>query len=92
MNTPNFSGKTVSVSISEDSCNHDLVNPVFETQGGRIFITGRIAKNSTDSGWSDGKVGAIAWDNVTEYVIFDSDEEYQAAIKKSEEFQGETDT
>jgi len=84
MNEPNFSDKILSISTSGDSYNHDLISPKFEEVAGRIFITGRIPRESTQSGWNENKIGAVAWDIVTEYVIFDTYEEYKASTEKSE--------
>ena len=69
---PDFSGKCISISVVNESHNHDLNDPHFEYQGGRLFIVGLIPETSTDSGWSDNQVGAVAWEQVLNYVLFDN--------------------
>ncbi len=78
-----FKGKCLSLSIMNDSCNHDLYNPYFDYQGDRLFILGTIPAGASEADWSVGCKGAVAWDQVTEYVVFDSVEAYTAAINKS---------
>ncbi len=84
MDFPDFQNKTLSIFIDADSFNHDLTNPHFENQGGRIFIVGEIPKEATESGWNAKKIGAVAWDRVVEYVVFDSYEDYKKATEISE--------
>jgi len=84
---PDFKGKCLSLSIMDDSHNYDLFNPYFDYQGNRLFILGTIPAGATDSDWSTGCEGAVAWDRVTEYVVFDSVEAYTVAINKSEKYQ-----
>ena len=61
----------------------------FEAQAGKIFLIGTIPKGSSESNWDANKIGAILWDQVRNYVVFDSLEEITNAIKISEEFQEE---
>lgn len=71
----------------DDSHNYDLFNPYFDYQADRLFILGTIPAGASESDWSAGCKGAVAWDRVTEYVVFDSLEAYNAAVNKSEENQ-----
>jgi hypothetical protein len=84
---PDFKGKCLSLSIMDDSCNHDLWSPYFDYQGGRLFILGTIPAGASEADWSAGCKGAVAWDQVTEYVVFDSVEAYTEAINKSKKNQ-----
>lgn len=86
---PDFSGKCISITIMDDDRNHDLFDPKFELQGGRLFIIGTTPKGATVSDWVEGVTGAVAWDRVTDYFLFDDLESYYAATKKSEESQGD---
>jgi len=83
---PNFSGKCLSITIRDDSVSHDLFDPHFEQQGNILFIVGTIPKGASDSDWSAKKVGAVAWDRVTDYFVFDGLEDYEKAIKRSKEY------
>lgn len=50
-----------------------LLSPRCEMQGDRLFVVGTIPV--TDH-WSSGLHGAIAWDYVMRYIVFESVEEY----------------
>lgn len=81
---PNFSGKCISMMLINESHSHDLNNPHFEYQGGRLFIIGTIPEGASESDWSGNQTGAVAWDRVRDYVLFDNLETYTNAVKKSE--------
>ena len=83
---PDFKGKVLSITIEDDTSNHDLINPYFENQAGRVFIIGRVPKGATESDWVKGCQCSIAWDRIIEYFIFDSLETYSKAIKISEDY------
>ncbi|GAB6098093.1 hypothetical protein JCM14469_43490 [Desulfatiferula olefinivorans] len=85
-NLPDLSGRCVSISIMDDDISHDLNDPHFEIQGGRLFIVGTTPKGSTSSDWIAGCQCAIAWDRVTDYVVFKNLKAYTKSIKISEEF------
>jgi len=82
---PDFSGKTISMMLIDESHSHDLDDPHFEYQGGRLFIVGTIPADATDSGWNGNQTGAVAWDRVRDYTLFPDLETYIEAVKKSEE-------
>ena len=83
---PDLAGKCISMRIEHSEYCHDLFNPHFEYQGGRLFIVGTIPENSSESGWDDNQTGAVAWERVRNYVLFENLEIYFKAIKKSESF------
>ncbi len=85
MDPLNLKDKVISITIKDDGINHDLIDPKLTEIHGRIFITGTVPKGHADSCWTDNCDGGVAWDRVTDYVIFDSVESYQYAIKKSHE-------
>jgi len=80
---PDFTGKCVSMMLIDETHSHDLNNPHFEYQGGRLFIIGTIPESATDSGWSGNQIGAVAWDRVRDYVLFENIETYIKAVEKS---------
>ena len=86
--TPDLRGKVVSITIEDDDTNHDLVDPRFELQAGRMFIVGSTPKGATESDWTVGALCSVAWDKVTDYFLFESLEHYERAIKISAAFQG----
>ncbi len=83
---PDFSGKCISITIKDDSLSHDLNNPHFELQGGRLFVVGTVPEGATKSNWVVNCQSGVAWDRVTDYFIFENLESYKKAIKISAEF------
>ncbi len=84
---PNFSGKCLSLRIIDSESSHDLFDPKFENQAGRLFLVGTIPSGSSESGWDTNKTGAIAWELVRNYVVFDSLADFTRAIEISENYQ-----
>ncbi len=91
---PDFSGKCISITTvdGDDSSNVDIYNPVFEDQVGRIFLKGVSPKGSTESGWVEGCEVAIAWDRVSDYFIFESQDQFEKAAEVSRSFYEKKDT
>ena len=88
---PDFSGKCLSISLVDDTSNHDLIDPHFEIQAGRLFVVGTVPQGASDSDWVADCQGAVARYRVFEYFVFDSLEAYTSAVKKSEDAQKEND-
>jgi hypothetical protein len=81
---PDFSGKCLSLKILESEHSHDLYDPHFEVQAGRLFLIGTIPQGSSASGWDANQTGAVAWEHVRNYVLFESLEAFERAIEISE--------
>lgn len=88
---PDFKGKCISITIRDDGDSHDLQDPYFEMQGGVLFIVGTVPKASTASGWVANCTGAIVWDRVTDYFLFDSLEDYEKATEISRNYEKNND-
>jgi len=84
---PDFSGKCISLTIMDDSNSHDLWEPYFEYQGDRLFIVGIVPEGATSSNWVANCQGAVAWDRVTDYFIFNNLKAYTRALNISESHQ-----
>lgn len=84
---PDFGGKCISMRLIDSDCSHDLFDPKFEVQAGRLFLIGVIPEGATDSGWDKNQIGAVAWEQVRNYVLFDDMDAYTKAIEISETFQ-----
>ena len=67
---PDFSGKCLSLKITHSDHSHDLYDPSFEYQAGRLFLVGTIPPGSSASGWDENQTGAVAWDLVRNYIVF----------------------
>lgn len=78
----NFEGKVVSFSTSEDTLAMKCIH--LEMQNGRLFVVGEVPKGATKNDWAEGRQCAIAWDSVTDYMVFDSEHQYNELIEKSE--------
>lgn len=79
---PNFSGKVVSFSTAESVLAMQDIR--FEEQGGRLFVCGVIPEGVTPNEWAMNRPSAIAWDCVTDYIVFDSVTQYVEQLAKSE--------
>ncbi len=73
---PDFTNKVISVSIAGEEDGRCIENPRWETQGGRLFLVGSVPRGGSTNDWCDGIPSAVAWDQVTDYLVFDSAEHY----------------
>ena len=78
---PDFSGKIVSLSTADSILTTQ--NPHFEQQGGRLFVVGIVPKGGSRNNWAQGTLSAVAWDAVTDYLVFNSEKEYTVSLRKS---------
>lgn len=74
---PSFEGKLVLAYLGEGAGHSVLLQHAsFRQEGDRLFLVGRVPDNlSVD--WAAGVEGAVAWDSVTLYYLFDSMDHYQ---------------
>jgi hypothetical protein len=77
---PDFTGKMLSVSIVGDEHTYAIDSPRFVLQGGRWFLIGRVPRGGSTGDWSEGAVSAVAWDQVTDYLVFDSAKHYKKRV------------
>jgi len=75
---PDIAHKVILIYLSgrPDEHNAVLQNAHFENQGGRIFVVGEFAEGTTANDWASGISTAIAWDQVEQYLVFESLEDY----------------
>ena len=84
---PSFSGQLVLVNLGVASTNDRgaegwlLEYPEWKTVGGRLFLVGRLPEIFGNE-WVAGREVAVAWEQVTSYVRFDSREQYQQHAAK----------
>lgn len=83
MHLPSFKGKTVSLVLVDEDQSQALHNPKFEVQGKRLFLIGTIPAEGSANDWVAGLQGAVAWDRVQEYIVFDSAEDYHERLALS---------
>ena len=80
---PDFANKIVAFSTVTDST-LAIENPTFESQFERLFVVGHIPKGATTNDWAAGRPCAIAWESITDYIVFDTNEQYLELLEKSE--------
>ena len=80
-NLPDFSGKVVTFYCVNEPPEGAvaLISPNFAKQGGRLFVLGRLAPDQVGR-WDDGLQSAVAWDQVNNYVIFQSLDDYRTRV------------
>lgn len=76
-----FTGKIISFSTKDDAL--AVKNCRFQTIQSRVFVTGEIAKGSTTNDWAENVKCAIAWNEVRDLMIFNSEQEYILAMENS---------
>lgn len=57
-----------------------LKSSVFETHHGRLFLVGYVSRGGSANDWLIDVKTYIAWDQVEEFSVFDSEEEYLSRV------------
>ena len=78
---PDFSRKLVSVSLAGEDDGRAVECPQWEMQGGRLFLVGTVPRGGSTRDWCEGVVSAVAWDQVTDYLVFDSVDHYRERLR-----------
>jgi hypothetical protein len=81
---PDFTGKCVSVTPAGQPHTYTIECPQLEMQHGRLFLIGIVPRGISNCDWSEGAVCAIAWDQVSTYLVFDSAKDYLKRLSKFE--------
>ena len=81
---PDFSDKSVTFYLANVPFEYAVTidSPKFEIQAGRIFAVGHVVASASND-WSADSIVAIAWDQVSQYLVFDSVEEYKKKVGAS---------
>lgn len=74
---PDFTKKVVVLSFPTTDGSRSLAYPRWERQGGRLFLIGAVPVGGSRNDWLKSGVAAVAWDMVSDYLVFDSLEDYQ---------------
>jgi len=82
-----FKNKVVSFSIGADIIAIYVNN--IEELAGELFILGNIASSSTVNDWAEGVFCGVAWNKITDFMVFDTQEIYTEAMEKSRDFSNE---
>jgi hypothetical protein len=80
---PDFTGKQVNVYTTHASNRSYLMEDVsLEVQAGRTFLIGRVSTAYAENVWAKGRLACIAWDCITQYLIFDSADQYRQEMER----------
>lgn len=87
-NLPDFSGKLVlfyTIEAPRDLQNGVLMKFIsFADYGGKLFLTGRIPSlNNNSIDWMPNMQAAISWNDVTHFIIFDSQQDCTSYLRKA---------
>lgn len=77
---PDFTKKLVSLSLVGDEGTRVLDCPHWEMQAGRLFLVGIVPRGGSGGDWCEGVLCAAAWDQVTDYLVFDSAKHYRKQL------------
>lgn len=69
-----LAGKVLSLSTGHDTL--ALKNARIESINDRVFVRGEIPEGATKKNWAKGLSSGVAWDSVTDFMIFESEAEY----------------
>ena len=78
---PQFAGKVLSVVCAGEDTGQLIYNPLFQEQGGRLFVVGTVPKEASRDNWMEGLTCAIAWETVQDYVVFESIDDYLGRLR-----------
>jgi hypothetical protein len=73
---PDFTEKVVVLSFPTTDGSRALAHPRWEKQGGRLFLIGAVPVGGSRNDWLKGGEAAVAWEMVSDYLVFDSLEDY----------------
>ena len=74
---PDFTKKVVVLSWMTTDGSRSLAYPRWERQGGRLFLVGAVPAGGSRNDWLKGGEAAVAWEMVSDYLVFDSLADYQ---------------
>jgi len=81
---PDLKGKAVLVYFigRRDQDGTVIQRPSFERQGGRLFLCETVLEGTTVNDWILGIKTYVAWEQIEEYLVFDSAEDYHSRVEK----------
>jgi hypothetical protein len=77
-----FANKVVSFGTNiEDTL--AIKNPVLELQHDKLFLVGIVPQSATTNNWAQDRACALLWESVTDYIVFDNEEQFVQLMGKS---------
>jgi hypothetical protein len=92
---PDLTGKTLVINTKGRPLQFALIlgGCSFETQAGRLFLSGTNIPHAPNTyNWTDGVRRLVAWDEVAEYMVFDSVEDYHSRLIVAPSSQGDAES
>jgi len=83
-----FANRILSVLCIGEDTGQLIANPVWETQGGRLFLVGTVPKKASQDNWMEVLPCAIAWDTVQDHVVFQSINDYLTRLENGPKKKG----
>ena len=78
---PDFKGKVVYVQLlGEKRINLVVDSPHWEDHAGRLFLVGTTPPGGSSEDWCEGILSGIAWDKITDYMVFESVQDYHKHV------------
>lgn len=78
---PDFSGKVILITLlGPGRYTHTLTETHWENINGKLFLVGTVPSRGSQDDWCLGIVSGIAWEQVSEFLIFDSIKQYHKHI------------
>ena len=79
-NTLDLSQKIVFIYKANGENDVALEYPRTEFHNGRYFLVGRVPEGGSSNDWLSGLTTYVAWDQIEEFVVFESIEDYFSRI------------
>ncbi len=78
---PDFGDKAVTFYLANVPFEYavTLDSPSLERQAGRVFAVGKVLPSGSHD-WTSGVRVSVAWDQISQYIVFDSAEEFAGRI------------
>lgn len=78
-----FSDKILFIYKSNSENDIALESPQLLLLGGRYFLVGRVPDGGSSNDWLAGLTSYVAWDEIEEFIVFDSLEDFFTRLSQS---------
>ncbi len=78
----NLSNKVVLIYKINSQHEVTLYSPTFEKHNERLFLVGNVSEGGSANDWMAGIKTYVAWDQIEEFSVFDSKEEYLSRLQQ----------
>jgi len=78
---PDFTNKVVSSEFAAADHSLAIHDSRWEMPGGRLYLLGTVPRGGSTRNWCEAVAVGVAWDSVSDYMVFDSVEEYRKRLR-----------